>query len=792
MLRHMKLKTKRHTTSTRYPQIAEYQHHQEEDSSTINTSTISIAPPLVLQEESIVLHPSKVSVSSCLSSSSSSSTSTSSSSSSCSVCSTEEELLQTGRISTVAPSSFLSFQQNKKQQEQQNHHSFVPTLQVSNTGNSSSSSNTAESHIFMPPLPRQVCINKPLVGRVPSTSSSTNKSITMTDGETSSCCTRPIIESYGTTGKGQTIYYHVNNKDKEKQATVSSLRQEREKQTKKRKISIDSITALQRDALQQYLPIDGTSAHDIPMVVSVLPQQYDPKTSPTSFKKPKLLEIVPNPQTAPTLSQNIHSKDDKDQSSSNTTSHLLLSRKQDPDHLNPIHCFVRQNIEVFVASEEDIAAPCPGRKNTIKAGQVGLRCIHCRNVESRQRAKRAVCYPSTIGRVYNCVSDMKFDHFSLCKYLPASQRALFNRLRNQKESQTRGKSGNNTSKYYYDTAVEMGMRETFDGVVILDKGSTLPAAHKHHQDDINSQPFSSPMRPRTVSNLSISSTNSNQRHVNRFNAANSCHAMLFSPKQTLSTTSSGDVSSNASMIAIMPKFSDRRLLATPSDAQYLNPVHCFVRKNVEVFIANEKDVAAPAPGRKKPIMLGQVGIRCIHCQNLPPKYRVKRAICYPPTIASLYHAVSNMKFDHYGACKGLTPQERQSFSDLKAASSRKIGAGGNTSHRNSASLARYYQQSARSELGLYDTEHGIRVMNNSFLQDSMTTNAISSNRTSSLKISLYSSIPHLPPSSATGTGAAAENSFAQASSLSPTNRANPIMDGMSALMLAASDSRFGR
>lgn len=609
----------------------------------------------------------------------------------------------------------------------------------------------------------------------------------MTDGETSSSCTRPIIESFGT-GKSQTIYCHFNNEDKEKQATISSLRQEREKQTKKRKISIDSITELQRDALRQYIPSDGTSAHDIPIVVSVLPQ-YDPKTSPTSFKKPKLLEIVPNPQIAP-VSQNMHSKDDKDQSSSNT-SQLLLSRKQDPDHLNPIHCFVRQNIEVFVASDEDIAAPCPGRKNTIKAGQVGLRCIHCRNVESRQRAKRAVCYPSTIGRVYNCVSDMKFDHFSLCKYLPASQRALFNRLRNQKESHSRGKSGNNTSKYYYDTAVEMGMRETFDGVVILDKGSIIPAAHKHHQEDVNSKPFSSPMRPRIVSNLSISSTFSNQQHLNRFNAANSGHTMLFSPKLTLSTTRSGDESSNASVMAMMPIFSDRRLLATPSDAQYLNPVHCFVRKNVEVFIANEKDVAAPAPGRKKPIMLGQVGIRCIHCQNLPPKYRVKRAICYPPTIASLYHAVSNMKFDHYGACKGLTPLERQSFSDLKAASSRKIGAGCNTSNRNSASLARYYQQSARSELGLYDTEHGIRVINNSFLQDSTTTNAISSTRNSSVGMSLCSSI--LPPSFVTGTGLAAENSFAQASSSSsPTNRANPMMDGMSALMLAASDSRFGR
>jgi hypothetical protein len=521
------------------------------------------------------------------------------------------------------------------------------------------------------------------------------------------------------------------------------------------------------------------------------------------------IPIMPKPGTS-APGQSVSKKKEE----SSTTTMLLLARKQDSDHLNPIHCFVRKNIEVFVASEEDVTAPCPGRKNTIKAGQVGLRCIHCRNVESRQRSKRAVCYPSTLGRVYNCVSDMKFDHFSLCKYLPAVQRDLFNRLRIQNVSTSKGrKGGNNTSKYYYDTAVEMGMRETFDGMVILDKKGRSSATRRglplQHEFTINNnEAFSFLMRrQRIVSNLSIASSDQSQHqhHASYFkNATN--NTVSYSPvKEKLdvpgtTTTSSSDTNSSPCNLASMiPTFADRRLLATPSDAHYLNPIHCFVRKNVEVFIANEKDVAAPAPGRKKPIMLGQVGIRCIHCQNLPPKHRVKRAICYPPTIASLYHAVSNMKFDHYGACKGLTPQERQSFSDLKAASCRKVGGGG--ANRNaSANLARYYQQSARSELGLYDTENGIRVMHNSFLQDyentgtrtkpTLGTSSLCSSSPPSFAINLPAQSSSI--SVGTGVSAAPDNSIARAPLSSPNSGANPVMDGMSVLMLAASNSRFGR
>jgi hypothetical protein len=96
-----------------------------------------------------------------------------------------------------------------------------------------------------------------------------------------------------------------------------------------------------------------------------------------------------------------------------------------------------------------------------------------------------------------------------------------------------------------------------------------------------------------------------------------------------------------------------RLLALPEDATILKPLHAFVRTQIEVFTATPDDIAQPAPGRKNPIRLHQVGLRCMHCRHLPSRDRVKRAICYPSKVARVYHSVSDMKFDHFSACQAL-------------------------------------------------------------------------------------------------------------------------------------------
>jgi len=182
----------------------------------------------------------------------------------------------------------------------------------------------------------------------------------------------------------------------------------------------------------------------------------------------------------------------------------------------------------------------------------------------------------------------------------------------------------------------------------------------------------------------------------------------------------------------------KMLLSTPQDAQILNPLHCFVRSNVELFAATDHDISQPSPGRKQSIQLNQVGLRCIHCAHLPYRKRVKRAVCYPPAIGSIYHCVSNMKLDHFGTCKGLSDELRKEFEDLRKDSSGRGGGSGNNngrsrgggsgsnntadsslnghvndsgtnrgSHSSGIATAQFYHDSAK-HLGLIDTKHGIR------------------------------------------------------------------------------------
>jgi len=57
-------------------------------------------------------------------------------------------------------------------------------------------------------------------------------------------------------------------------------------------------------------------------------------------------------------------------------------------------------------------------------------------------------------------------------------------------------------------------------------------------------------------------------------------------------------------------------LGLEDDKYWLSELQVYLRANfAEAFGATEEDIAAPMHGRNKPIALGQVGIRCLHCKR---------------------------------------------------------------------------------------------------------------------------------------------------------------------------------
>jgi hypothetical protein len=66
-------------------------------------------------------------------------------------------------------------------------------------------------------------------------------------------------------------------------------------------------------------------------------------------------------------------------------------------------------------------------------------------------------------------------------------------------------------------------------------------------------------------------------------------------------------------------------LGVEDDKYWLSELQVYLRDHfAEAFGATEEDIAAPMHGRNKPIALGQVGIRCMHCKreyfNIPLHY----------------------------------------------------------------------------------------------------------------------------------------------------------------------------
>ena len=137
-------------------------------------------------------------------------------------------------------------------------------------------------------------------------------------------------------------------------------------------------------------------------------------------------------------------------------------------------------------------------------------------------------------------------------------------------------------------------------------------------------------------------------------------------------------------------------LYMPCDDESLSPYQCLVRQQIELFEANQQDVDSNAKGRNKPIVLGQVGVRCRHCAYLPPKARARGAMYYPGQLDGLYQAAQSLSTAHLCKhCQHIPPIIRQQLIKLKE---RKSSAGGGKL---------YWGEGVRI-LGVYETEDGLR------------------------------------------------------------------------------------
>ena len=381
---------------------------------------------------------------------------------------------------------------------------------------------------------------------------------------------------------------------------------------------------------------------------------------------------------------------------------LLLSLPEDRISLSETLCIVRENVEVFVATEADVKAPAPGRKRPVVEGQVGLRCIHCRAaLHQSEKVKRAVCFPSSIKRIYRTVIDMKLDHFKACRFVPIELKMKLEELK-----ATNARSTGTTMQYFVQAAKRMGMVDGDHGIRYAERGSQ--AVHSNIAQTA-SEGSSIVSTVRTNSDISgNTSTRSvpktaNPGKVITPSRSNGSSSQSVPPGVSFNLSMDLSVGDNIQSKSVVKKedkyFSGKTLLAIPEDKSALSPLRCFLRNNVYAFTATEEDIAVRTPTTFS-VSLGQVGIGCIHCHKMRAKERTNRAVCFPFSINRIYQSVADIQRFHLGECKMVPNSVRAEFLALQSASS-----------KGSKGLAtRQYWVTSAKKLGLVDTDSGIRFI----------------------------------------------------------------------------------
>lgn len=140
----------------------------------------------------------------------------------------------------------------------------------------------------------------------------------------------------------------------------------------------------------------------------------------------------------------------------------VLSSPEDGNSLSDRQCYVRSHfVEVFIAGMNDVGARHSRGAQKLHVGQVGLRCAYCVKLKPRDRAERAVCYPSSINRIYQTVADMQRFHFESCVAIPPKVLHTYKSLKT-----TRPRGMGSPQSYWDKSAHEIGLADTENGIQV--------------------------------------------------------------------------------------------------------------------------------------------------------------------------------------------------------------------------------------------------------------------------------------------------------------------------------------
>uniref|UniRef100_A0A7S3VC12 Uncharacterized protein n=1 Tax=Chaetoceros debilis TaxID=122233 RepID=A0A7S3VC12_9STRA len=123
-----------------------------------------------------------------------------------------------------------------------------------------------------------------------------------------------------------------------------------------------------------------------------------------------------------------------------------------------LDCLVRQNIELFRASEIQVKAFNTEKEKgeSISVGQVGIQCIHCSSSDQHDTYHS---YPPSLDDLFTAVRAFKSKHLLSCPCFPRAQKDKFESLKESSSSSF----GSIVRTYYLDSAQALGLRNDKSG-----------------------------------------------------------------------------------------------------------------------------------------------------------------------------------------------------------------------------------------------------------------------------------------------------------------------------------------
>jgi hypothetical protein len=140
---------------------------------------------------------------------------------------------------------------------------------------------------------------------------------------------------------------------------------------------------------------------------------------------------------------------------------VLLCLAEDHVKLSTHQVLLRQQIEAFRATEEDVSTHTRGRNKPVAVNQVGIRCRYCAYVPVGKRQKGSTYFPAALLGLYQAAQNMSTTHMQcgLCSEMPNEIKQQFAHLISTKVA-----SSGAGRPYWARAAKKLGLVDSEDGI----------------------------------------------------------------------------------------------------------------------------------------------------------------------------------------------------------------------------------------------------------------------------------------------------------------------------------------